>query len=71
MSTLGQLIQFERTLLGSEYFPFSDFDDTVSVMNAGRVDVSRLLTHRFPLEQIQDAFELFLSGESGKVLVGA
>jgi threonine 3-dehydrogenase len=67
--TLDDLIVRERSLVGSEYFPIGEFGDVQSLITTNKVDPAPLLTHRFSLEEIDDAFECFFSGESGKVLV--
>lgn len=69
VDTLGQLIKYEKTLLGSEYFPIEEFDDNLSLLESGLIPTDQLLTHRYSLMEIDDAFAVFLSGESGKVLV--
>lgn len=39
------------------------------LLETGAVDLAPLITHRFPLEQFQDAFDVMRSGESGKVIL--
>lgn len=48
-----------------------DFPLAMRWIGEGRVDVKRLLTHRYPLSQLQQAFELFRDRREGclKVLV--
>lgn len=69
VKTLDDLIVRERSLVGSEYFPIGEFRDVQSLITSNTVDPTPLLTHRFSLEEIDDAFKCFFSGESGKVLV--
>jgi hypothetical protein len=69
VDTLGELIQFEKTLLGSEYFPIDEFADNHALLRSGRVQTEGVITHRFPLDDIAAAFDRFMSGDSGKVLV--
>lgn len=69
LDTLRELIQLERTLMGSEYFPIGRFHETEALVRSGRVDPDALVTHRFSLDDVEQAFETFLSGNSGKVLV--
>ena len=38
-------------------------------MLASGLDVSKVITHRFPVEQYQRAFDIMLSGQSGKVIL--
>ena len=67
--TLTDLIAPERTLLGSEYFPIGEFPNTHDLLTSGALDPQSAVTHRYPLEQIKEAFETFWSGASAKVLV--
>jgi threonine 3-dehydrogenase len=69
IDTLRELIQFEKTLLGSEYFPIGEFGDNYALLESGTIPIDELITHRFSLDRIADAFELFMSGRSGKILV--
>jgi threonine 3-dehydrogenase len=69
VNTLRELIQFEKSLIGSEYFPIGEFNDNYDLLESQTVPVEELITHRFPLARIQDAFDLFMSGSSGKILI--
>jgi threonine dehydrogenase-like Zn-dependent dehydrogenase len=44
-----------------------DFPLAMKWIGEGRVDVSKIITHRFPLEQIQQAFELFRDRKDGVI----
>jgi threonine dehydrogenase-like Zn-dependent dehydrogenase len=63
------LIAQEKALIGSEYFGVSEFAQNLALVRAGRVEPLKVITHRFPLDQIEGAFELFWAGETGKVMV--
>lgn len=41
----------------------------IKLMETGLVDVSKVITHRFPLAQIHEAIELMGSAERGKIIV--
>jgi len=41
----------------------------VALLNSGRLQIEPLITHRFPLEQVEDAIKMQMSAESIKVLV--
>jgi threonine 3-dehydrogenase len=69
VETLIDLIQQEKTLMGSEYFPLSELPQTLALLRRAGIDAGTLITHRFPLDEIAGAFGQFMSGESGKVLV--
>jgi threonine 3-dehydrogenase len=63
------LIAPERAILGSEYFPYDDLPTNMSYLNDNQTYLSQIITHRFPRGDIQAAFELFFSGNSGKVVI--
>ena len=63
------LISTERAVLGSEYFCFHELPANLELLRRHRVYLSRIITHRYPVQQIQLAFETFFAGETGKVLV--
>jgi threonine dehydrogenase-like Zn-dependent dehydrogenase len=65
----ADLIGPERAVLGSEYFRFDEMADNLQVLLAHQELVSRVITHQFPIESLPEAFALFLSGETGKVVV--
>jgi len=48
---------------------FRTWQQTTTLLSTGRVDVSPVITHRFPLERWQEAFDTTASGESGKVIL--
>ena len=45
------------------------WERTSSYLSTGRVDVSPLITHRFPLDDFQEAMAQMKSGRSGKVVL--
>lgn len=45
----------------------SDFPIAVEMIACGRIDVSPLITHRFPLERAQDAFATFADRRDGVI----
>lgn len=48
---------------------FSTWEQTSAYLSANRIDVSPLLTHRFPLAGVDDALALMRSGQCGKVVL--
>jgi propanol-preferring alcohol dehydrogenase len=69
LRTSIDLIQREVALIGSEYFPVAELAANQALLLDGRVDPGPLLTHRFPLEELEAAYDAFWSGRTGKVLV--
>ena len=64
-----ELLACERSIVGSEYFNFGELGDNLRVLLANREGIGRLITHTYTLSDLEDAFEVFLSGETGKVVV--
>jgi len=64
--------QFEHTVLGSNLggaVPALHIPALAQLVVAGKLDLSALVTHRFPLAQINDAIEMTTSGLAGRVVV--
>ena len=57
----------ERWITGSNMFTAADYYELVRMMLRQKLHFSDLVTHRFPLEKAQEAFDLFDSRASGKV----
>jgi Zn-dependent alcohol dehydrogenase len=62
------LIHYERRILGSEYFDNRGWPKS-GTPSVGTLAPEGIITHRLPLEKISEAYRLFWSGETGKVLV--
>ncbi len=63
------LIAPERSVLGSEYFRFDEMPENLRLLEENLDTFSAIITHRVPVAEIDHAFELFLGGETGKVVV--
>jgi len=48
---------------------FRTWQQTTTLLSTGRVDARPVITHRFPLERFEEAFEVTASGRSAKVIV--
>jgi L-iditol 2-dehydrogenase len=70
---LGPIVGKEPILTGSNCYGYSglktDFDAALELIVSGKVDASKLVTHRFPLEAITEAFEIAADKHSGSVKV--
>lgn len=58
----------ERWITGSNMFTGADYYALVRFMRRQGLHFSDLVTHRFPLDKAQEAFDLFASRETGKVM---
>jgi threonine 3-dehydrogenase len=65
----ADLIAAERGVLGSEYFRYDEMAENLRLLTAHQALISRVITHTLPVQQMAEAFALFLSGETGKVVV--
>jgi threonine 3-dehydrogenase len=48
---------------------FRTWQQTTTLLSTGRVDVAPVITHRFPLERFEEAFDTTASGHSAKVIM--
>lgn len=63
------LIATERAVLGSEYFRFNELQANLELLREHGDYLRQIITHRFGVDEIQHAFELFFGGETGKVVI--
>ena len=66
------LTQFEHDLLGTHIGaanPPLDIPRLARLLAAGKLEVAPLITHRFPLEEINEAIAVVASGVAGRVVV--
>ncbi len=48
---------------------FRTWQQTTTLLSTGRVDVTPVITHRFPLDRFEEAFDVTASGRSAKVIM--
>jgi len=58
----------EITMTGSLYYTSADWEEMLALHRAG-LPYGKLVTHVFPFEQAQKAFDIFVSGNTGKVVL--
>lgn len=63
------IIAPERSVVGSEYFRFDELPANLRRLKQHRSYLNQIITHRFGVNEIQKSFELFFSGETGKVII--
>jgi threonine dehydrogenase-like Zn-dependent dehydrogenase len=65
----NDLISPEHSILGSEYFRYDEMPGNLALLQANQELIGRVISHRFPVADIGEAFRRFLSGETGKVVI--
>jgi threonine dehydrogenase-like Zn-dependent dehydrogenase len=56
------------TMLGTWFGSWHNYERIFEMIRR-KPEVEKIITHRFPFDQAQKAFETFFSGEAGKVLL--
>jgi propanol-preferring alcohol dehydrogenase len=54
-----QLIRKQLTLIGSWYFNIAEYEEIVDILVKKKIDLERLATHRFSIDEAETAFRLF------------
>lgn len=65
------MIRKDLTLHGSWHFNLADAPRLMQVIRASGGLIDKLITHTFPMSQVQAAWELQVTGNCGKVLLDA
>lgn len=65
----AKLMYREVSIFGSLGCRLVDYPPLIRLVEKGKLNCRRLVTHRFPLERIDEAFELMKSGESLRSVV--
>jgi len=70
---LGRIVWSEAVVTGSNCYGYSgmdtDFQAAIDLIRSGRVEAAKLVTHRFPLEEISEAFKVAADKGSGAIKV--
>ena len=69
LNVSADLISPARSIVGSEYFRYDELPENLERLRAHRDYLAQIITHRYPVTDIQTAFETFLQGATGKVVV--
>ena len=65
-------LHFNKALTGSHggnAVPDVEIPRYIRLMNAGKMTLDGLITHEFAIEEINDALDLFRSGEAGRIII--
>lgn len=65
----AQTMLKDYSLIRSWYFPLTEFAQNQQMLIDKKVDSSELISHAFPLAELPEAFDLFMGGDTRKVLV--
>ncbi|MEO6093945.1 MAG: zinc-binding dehydrogenase [Novosphingobium sp.] len=66
---MGPLIEKQPTIMGSNGYAAEELVEALAMMHDGRVDRATLISHRLPIEQVREAFEVQCSPEAVKVML--
>ncbi len=66
--TVGALIGRQLTIMGSFVLPIWMVPQLATFIVRHKISFEKIVTHRFSIDQAKEAFELFDSGECGKVV---
>lgn len=62
----GKLIKATQ---GGKTSPVEDIPRYINLYKAGMLDINKIITHRFNLEDINEAFKLLKSGKAGRIII--
>lgn len=70
---LSRIVWSEASVIGSNCYGFTgmdtDFDAAIELISSGKVDATKLVTHRYPLEDVVEAFRVSADKRSGAIKV--
>lgn len=70
---LSRIVWSEASVIGSNCYGFTgmdtDFDAAIELISSGKVDATKLVTHRYPLEDVVEAFKISADKRSGAIKV--
>ena len=66
---LGNMVPDGKTLHGCWHWNLNDTFDMFQVIRESSEKIDQMITHRFPMSQVEEAWETQLKGECGKILL--
>ena len=62
------MIRKQLTVLGSWYLSIKEYDDILQLISTHAIDLERLATHTFALQEAEIAFRMFDARETEKAV---
>jgi propanol-preferring alcohol dehydrogenase len=69
MEISPDIIAPERTVVGSEYFHYSELEENLQLIRNHLPYLRQIITHIYGVDELQKAYEIFFEGNTGKVIV--
>ena len=63
---VGQIIKASQ---GGKTNPVEDIPRYVKLHKAGKLDIDKIVSHKFPLDRVNEAFELLRTGDAGRIMI--
>jgi len=63
---VGQILKASQ---GGKTDPAKDIPRFVKLHKAGKIDIDKIVSHKFSLEQINEAFDLLRTGNAGRIMI--
>lgn len=60
---INHLTWLERTVMGSKNYLPADMPKILDLVNKGVIDLNKVISHRFPLEEVNQAYQMLDRGE--------
>jgi threonine dehydrogenase-like Zn-dependent dehydrogenase len=67
--TSGQIIHRQLTIYGSWTFSIGGLAEVAQYVVENDIPIDRLIMHTYPLDDIEEAYRQFSSGDSGKIVI--
>ena len=65
-------LHFNKVLTGShggEAEPDKDIPRFIRLFDSGKMELNKLITHEYKLEDINEALDMFRSGDAGRIII--
>lgn len=66
---LGKVVRSEISVFGTICYTREEFEECLDLIEAGRVQVEPLITHHFPLKDMEEAFRIMQSRQCIKIMM--